>query len=60
MAEGRLLKAAMASEYLGYRRFQVIVDRQPGHPTPELKGVPLAQQEGVLPLGREAFDKHCP
>jgi hypothetical protein len=39
---------------------EVIVDDHLWDPSPELKGMALAEQKGLLPLRGEAFDKHRP
>ena len=60
MREGLLLRAAMPLQDLEDRRLQVVVDHGRRHAAPELEGVPLPQEEAVLPLGRETLDEDRP
>src|SRR5216683_4839356 len=55
-----MLASAMSLQHLKHSWLEVVVDGDAGHPSPKLKGMALAQQKGILPLGREAFHKHRP
>jgi hypothetical protein len=60
MQKHLVLSSAMSLQDLEHRRFEVIVDRQAWHASPELEGMALAEQKGFLPLRGETFDKHRP
>jgi hypothetical protein len=53
-----MFSAAMSLQHLEDRRLEIIIDRHAWHSSPERKGMVLTEQEGFLPLGGEAFDKH--
>ena len=53
-----MLSSAMSLQHLKHGRFEIIVDHHARHSTPEFKSMALAKQEGFLPLGGEALDKH--
>jgi hypothetical protein len=52
-----VLAPAMSLQDLEHGGFEVVVDRQARHATPELERMALTQQKGFLPLGGEAFHK---
>ncbi len=48
----------MSFQHLEHGWFEVVVDRHARYASPELKGIALAEQEGLLALSGEALDKH--
>lgn len=48
----------MALKDFEHRRLEGVIDRQTRHPAPELKGVALAEQKRLLPLGRKQLTEH--
>lgn len=52
-----LLRASVPFQDLQHGWLEVVIDDGQGYPTPELEGVPLPQQEAVLPRGGEALDE---
>ena len=53
-----MLSPAMSLQHLEHSRFEVVIDRHAWHASPELEGMPLAEQKGFLPLSGETFHKH--
>ena len=58
VAERLLFLARVATQELGDRWFEIVVDDTAGDATPELEGPALPQQKGVLPLGGEGGQEH--
>src|SRR5438552_1582461 len=55
-----MFSSAMSLQHLEHGWLEVVIDHHAWHAVPELEGMALAEQEGFLPLGREAFHKHRP
>jgi len=53
-----MLSSAMSLQYLQDSRFEIVVNGRARYSSPKLESMALAEQEGFLPLGGEAFHKH--
>ncbi len=53
-----MLAAAVSFQDLGDRGLEIVVDGAAWHAAPELEGMALPQEEGVLPLGGEHLEEH--